>query len=247
MTAPPAAASAPSAPGPVPPPVCGAPAGKPVLLLVPSGASLVLDPVGKGFVSPVGKGCAVPVGPAVLVGAKLADGDPVGKLVPVPLGEAEHEGDGVAEAVADVLGLPDVLGLADALGLAEAGVEVLGETELDGAGLVVAVQLGAGDGLHDGGTLADAVAELLALAVALAEAEVLGEVLGDGLWVGAQLDVAAAATPPNGPVSASTATEASRAAAPDARPASPARCSCSQLICRDRRKIVLIPRTAIPR
>jgi hypothetical protein len=58
----------------------------------------------------------------------------------------------------------------------------------------------------------------------------------------AQLDVsAAAATPPNGPVNTTTANEAIRTAAPVARPTSPARCSFSQLICRDRRKTVTNP------
>jgi hypothetical protein len=97
----------------------------------------------------------------------------------------------------------------------------------------------------------------LQLGLGVAEADVLGlgEVLGlgdmlglgdvlvwgDALEVGAQLDVSATATPPNGPVNTTTATEASRTAAPVARPASPTRCSFRQLFCRDRRKIVTIP------
>jgi hypothetical protein len=66
-------------------------------------------------------------------------------------------------------------------------------------------------------------------------------VWGDALEAGAQLDVSATATPPNGPVNATSATEATRAAAPVARPTSPILCSFRQLICRDRRKIVTIP------
>jgi hypothetical protein len=79
--------------------------------------------------------------------------------------------------------------------------------------------------------------------LALGDVLVLGDTLvwGDALEVGVQPDVSAAATPPNGPVNATNATEASRVAAPVARPTSPALCSFSQLICRDRRKIVTIP------
>lgn len=79
MTAPPAAAAVPLAPGPVPPPVAGAPAGRVEL--------------------PVGKGLAVPLAVPVPVA------NPVGKLVCVPLtvGEAEHEGDAVAVPVDDAV------------------------------------------------------------------------------------------------------------------------------------------------
>ena len=90
-------------------------------------------------------------------------------------------------------------------------------------------------------------ADVLALGEVLvlgeADALLLGDVLvwGDALEVGAQLDVSATATPPNGPVNATSATEATRAAAPVARPTSPILCSFRQLICRDRRKIVTIP------
>jgi hypothetical protein len=57
-----------------------------------------------------------------------------------------------------------------------------------------------------------------------------------------QLDVPATATPLNGPVKATRPTETSRVTVPAARPTSPARCSFSHLVCRDRRKIVTIPR-----
>jgi len=56
-----------------------------------------------------------------------------------------------------------------------------------------------------------------------------------------QLDVSATAAPANGAVNAANASETSSVAAPIARPASPTRCSFSQLICRDRRKIVPVP------
>jgi hypothetical protein len=59
--------------------------------------------------------------------------------------------------------------------------------------------------------------------------------------VGAHVDVTALATPPNGPVNATTATETSNVANPVARPTSPTRCSFSQTLCRDLRKIVTIP------
>jgi hypothetical protein len=56
----------------------------------------------------------------------------------------------------------------------------------------------------------------------------------------AQLDVLAPATPPSGPVKAANATPASRTTIPAPRPTSPTLCSFSQLLCRDRRKIVTI-------
>ena len=69
MTAHPAADASPLAPGPVPPPVAGVPAGKPVLVApeVP-----VAAPVGKGLAVPAG----LPVPVAVPVGALVAE--PVG-------------------------------------------------------------------------------------------------------------------------------------------------------------------------
>jgi hypothetical protein len=161
----------------VPPPVAGAPAGRCAFVPVP-----VADPVGKGLSLVVAVAVSVP--------------DAVGELLlPVLVGEAEHEA------------------VADALALAEA--------EADGDALVV-VQLEVGDGLQEGDALAEADDE--ALALELADAEALAE---------GQLDVDAAATPLNGPVNTTTATEASRVAAPVARPTSPALWSFSQLSCRD--------------
>jgi hypothetical protein len=66
MTAPPAAASVPLVPGPVPPPVAGAPAGA---LVVATGVACVVVSVG----APVGVlgVVAVPVGVAVLVGVAV--------------------------------------------------------------------------------------------------------------------------------------------------------------------------------
>lgn len=73
MTAPPAAAAVPLAPGPVPPPVAGAPAGR------------VEFPVVKGLAVPLPN----PVGKLV--------------CVPLTVGEAEHEGDAVAVPVDDAV------------------------------------------------------------------------------------------------------------------------------------------------
>jgi hypothetical protein len=95
MTAPPPAAATPSTPGPVPPPVAGAPAGR---LELTVGTT-------------VGTGVAVPD----------TDGASVGELVPVPLvdGVAGHEGeavavtDGVTEGVTD--GVTE--GVAEAVGV----------------------------------------------------------------------------------------------------------------------------------
>ena len=72
------------------------------------------------------------------------------------------------------------------------------------------------------------------------------ELEGEALVAGAQLlwlpCVLASATPANGPASAINPTETSRVAVPVARLTSPALCSLSQLLCRDRRKIATIPR-----
>lgn len=218
--APPAAAIAALAPGPVPPPVAGAPNGRPVLVAL-------AVPVG----NPVGKALEVPVGLAVAVALLVPVGSPVGKPLCVPLGvgEAEHEGE--AEAVTEARG--------EALteGEDEAEADVLAVAEADGEALAVGAQLVVGDGLHEG--LGLAVIDAEALTEAEGEDEALAELLGEADAV-AQL--AAAAVPPSGPVNATNATEPSRAATPAARPTSPARCSFSQLICRDRRKIVTVPR-----
>jgi hypothetical protein len=143
----------------------------------------------------------------------------------------------VAEAVTDALG--------DALteGEEEPDGDVLGVAEAvaDGEALVVGAQLVVGEGLQEGLGLADAVVVAEALTDGEGEVEALAEVLGVAVAVGEQLDVAATAVPPNGPVSAASATEASRTAAPDARPASPILCSFSQLG-RVGRKIVTVPR-----
>jgi hypothetical protein len=217
MMPPPTAATVPLAPGPVPPPVAGAPFGRPVLVApeVPVAA-------------PVGKGLDVPFGLAVPVGLPVPVANPVGKLVcePLGLGEAEHVEEGVALGLgeADVLGLGDVLALGDALGLGDA--------------LVLEVQAGVGLQLGLGLGEVDVLAETLGLGDALGLGDML--VWGDALEVGVQPDVSAAATPPNGPVNATNATETSRVAVPVARPTSPTLCSFSQLICRDRRKIVTI-------
>jgi hypothetical protein len=124
-------------------------------------------------------------------------------------------------------GLSVVVGMLESVGRPVPVPLGLGEEEhvAEGVGLGEAEVLGLGD--------------VLGLADALEVGDALG--LGDALEVGAQLDVSAAATPPNGPVKTTTATEISRTAAPAARPASPARCSFSQLIRRDRRKIVTTP------
>jgi hypothetical protein len=217
MTAAPAAASVPSTPGPLPPPVDGAPIGRPVPFVpVPT---------------PVGKGLAVPFAPAVPVPSPLPVANADAEWL--VLGEAEHDGEADAEAEADALGEADALADADADMLAE------GEAEA----LVVGVQLLDGSGLHDGEGEVDAELEGEVLALGEVEADALAEAeaLAEALCVGPQVDAAADATPPSGPVKATTATEASSEAAPVARPTSPARCSFSQLICRDRRKIVTNP------
>jgi hypothetical protein len=178
MTAPPPAAAAPSTPGPVPPPVPGAPDGRPVL------------PVALA----VGAGVAVPV----------ADGDPV----PVPLGDgvAEHEGEAVAVA----------------------------------EGVTEDVTEGVTDGVTDGVTEDVGVTVTVTVTCTVTA----GAAVLDGA---AQPDVAATAAPANGPVNVANASEASRANAPAATPASPTRCSFSQLICRDRRKTVTVVSRVIGR
>jgi hypothetical protein len=95
-----------------------------------------------------------------------------------------------------------------------------------GVAVAVGVQLGVQVGLGVGVALGVAVAVAVAVAV----------------WVGPQLDWSAEATPPSGPVNAIRPTETSRVAVPSASPASPTRCSFSQLLCRDRRTIVTTPR-----
>ncbi len=108
---------------------------------------------------------------------------------------------------------------------------------------MVAAQLVAGAGVHVGLGVAVAVAVAVAvLGVAVAVAVCVPVAVA---VVVAQLDPSAAlATPPSGPVNTTNAIEARRAAAPSARPASPTRCSFSQLIClicRVRRTIATIP------
>jgi hypothetical protein len=121
----------------------------------------------------------------------------------------------VAVAVAVAVHVEEGVGLA----LGEADVLALGEALAVVQG--VGVQLGVG----------------LGEALALGEADVL--VLGEALVV-VQLVVVAPATPPNGPVNVAKAIEINRATVPAARPTSPTLCSFSQLLCRDRRKIVTI-------
>ncbi|MGH3270168.1 MAG: hypothetical protein ACRDN1_14110 [Trebonia sp.] len=206
MMTPPAAATIPLTPGPVPPPVAGAPTGWPVLVAA-----------GVPVETPVGTALAVPVG--LLVALAM----PVGKLVCEPVGEGEHEAEAVALADGDGVAVPVVLGVADAV--------------LEGEALVVGVQLVAGDGLQLGLGLAVLLADDDGVAVAV----VLGVAEAVAVLAGAQLDVSATATPPNGPVNAASASETNRVTVPVARPTSPALCSFSQPLCRDRRKIVTIP------
>ena len=147
MTAPPTAAVTPLPPGPVPPPVAGAPTGRPV------------DPE---FPVSLGEGDAL----EDAVWVSLTDG--VGELVSVSL-----------------------------------GVGLAGQ---EGVGVGVAV----------------AVAVLVAVAVPV-------ELQLEGV-------LSAAAAPP----STANVTETSRVAVPAATPTAPTLCSFSQLLCRDRRKIVTI-------
>jgi hypothetical protein len=148
---------------------------------------------------------------------------------------AEHEGEAIAVAVA----LLDGEGVADALAVAVA--------VLEGEALVVGVQLVVGEGVQEGLGLAVVVAVLEGDALAEAEAEgvavavVLGVAVDVALWVGPQLVVVAAATPPHDPANAANAADTIRVASPVARAICPAHCSFSQLRCRDRRKIVTIP------
>jgi hypothetical protein len=85
------------------------------------------------------------------------------------------------------------------------------------------------------------VPELVAVGEAEHEGEAVAVAVAVALWVGVQLDVAATAAPPSGPVNATTATETSKVAVPVARPASPTLCSFSQTLFRDSRKVVTIP------
>lgn len=113
MTVPPAAAISPSAPGPVPPPVAGAPTGA------------VLE----------ASGLAVTVGEALADGVLVPVADTVGELVVELLGvaEAEHVAEALAladtEAVADVLADGVALGLV--LGVAEGEALVVGQLVAD--------------------------------------------------------------------------------------------------------------------
>ena len=123
MTAPPTAATTPLTPGPVPPPVDGAPTGRPALV----------DPE---VPTPLGVGLAVPVG--LLVPDAVAVGDPDAEPVGVEVAEQE------AVALADELAEAEELADADVLGVAEAELEAL----LVGVQLVegVGVQEGEGEG-----------------------------------------------------------------------------------------------------
>jgi hypothetical protein len=198
----------------VPPPVDGAPTGRPVDPEVPT---------------PLGVGLAVEVGLPVpdAVDEAEADDEPLGVEV------AEHEAVGIAEALA----------LADALAEAEDEAEDEDEDEADAdelgvaeaEALLVGVQLVVGDGVQDGEGLGELDADALADAEAEADADELGVAEADAV---AQLDVAAAATPPHDPANAAIAAETSRVVVPSARPICPAHCSFSQPLCRDRRKIV---------
>lgn len=109
MTTPPAAATIPLAPGPMPPPVAGA----------PTGVVLVLDADGLG----VELGVLVEVGLGVLVAVAVA--------VPVaePLGLAEAVHDGVAEGVGDAV--PDAGVEVEVDGDAEVEVDADAEVEVD--------------------------------------------------------------------------------------------------------------------
>ncbi len=120
MTAPPAAAIVASAPGPVPPPVAGAPAGKPSL--VASGVAVM---------STLGKGLGV------------TDSDSVGELVPEPLGEGEavHEGEAVAVGTNVGLALAEGEGEAVAEGEGEAVPVTVGLGEGEGEGEAVWVEV----------------------------------------------------------------------------------------------------------
>jgi len=128
---------------------------------------------------------------------------------------------GLANAVPVGKGLRVEVGIpvAAPVGAEVAELVAVGEAEHDAVAMGVAVAVVVGDGV--------AVAAVVGVAVAVA--------------VGAHVDVTALATPPNGPVNATTATETSNVANPVARPTSPTRCSFSQTLCRDPRKIVTIP------
>jgi hypothetical protein len=84
------------------------------------------------------------------------------------------------------------------------------------------------------------VQEGVGVAVAVVVGVAVVVVLGVAVAVVQLLAVLAPATPPSGPVKAANATPASRTTIPAPRPTSPTLCSFSQLLCRDRRKIVTI-------
>jgi len=103
----------------------------------------------------------------------------------------------------------------------------------DPVGAVAPELVAVGEAEHEGEAVVLVEGEGVAVAVAAGVAVAVA--------VGAQVDVTALATPPNGPVNATTATETSKVANPVARPTSPTRCSFSQTLCRDLRKIVTVP------
>jgi hypothetical protein len=107
----------------------------------------------------------------------------------------------------------------------------------EGVGLAEAVAVAVVVGV----AVAVVVGVAVAVVVGVAVAVVVGVAVGVAVAVAVQVDAPATATPPNGPVNASNATETSRVAAPVARPTCPTLCSFSQPLCRDPRKIVTIP------
>jgi hypothetical protein len=141
MTAPPAAAAVPSTPGPVPPPVAGAPAGSSVLV-----APKLLVAI------PVGKEVRVPVGLSV------PEAVPVGKAVCVQLQEEEAEHEGVAVAVEVAVAVAVEVAVAVAVDVPVA--VPVGET-------LVVVQLVVGMGVQEGVAVAVVVVVLVAVAVAV--------------------------------------------------------------------------------
>ena len=199
MTAPPTAAVTPLAPGPVPPPVAGAPTGRPV------------DPE-----SPVSLG----EGEALEDEVWLSLTDGVGELVSESVGVGLAEQEGVGQAVAVLEGVA----------VLEAVAEVEGVAELVPVAVLEAVQLVVGVGLQEGLGVG--------VAVPVAELDAVAVLVVVAVPVEPQLEgVSATAAPP----STADATETSRVAVPTARPTAPTLCSFSQLLCRDRRKIVTIP------
>ncbi len=220
MRAPPAAASASLTPDPVPPPVPGAPTGK-----------VVLEAEAPVVAASLVEALALADAASDDVSEAAADAEADDELVSEAVGVAEAVHVGVADALSE--------GEADALSEAEADAEAdaEAEAELEGEALLVGVQqgLGVADALSEGE--ADALSEAEAEAEADAEAEAEAELEGEALEV-AQPDVSAAATPPHDPASTANTAEISKVAVPVARPTCPANCSFSQLLCRDRRKIV---------